>query len=102
MVCDSERKNVPRTKKTTRWGGFLILEKILSERLLSSYEREETHKSSALDGICEATLALCRDIGALFGQNTSVWIQELLQKLYILVVDMFDIILGKVTLFGHR
>jgi hypothetical protein len=69
---------------------------------LASNKREETHKSSAFDGIGEATLALCRDIGTLFGQNTSVGIQELLQKLYILVVDMFDIILGKVTLFCHR
>jgi hypothetical protein len=69
---------------------------------LTSDKREETHKSSAFDGIGEATLTLCRDIGTLFGQNTSVGIQELLQKLYILVVDMLDIILGKVTLFCHR
>ncbi len=68
---------------------------------LATDEWEKSHNASALNGIGEISLMLRSHTGLLSADDSSMRVQKLLQQINILIVDVFYIILGKVTLFIH-
>ena len=72
---------------------FCVFQALLSD------VRKKSHESGALDGHSELSLVLRAGSGSLLGLHSSVRIEKLLEDLGILVVDVFDIIRGKIALF---
>lgn len=65
---------------------------VFLEKILSSNKWNQSHESRVLHGEGEFALVLCARASLLAGGDARVWVQELLEKLRIFVVDMFDII----------
>lgn len=76
-------------------------ERLFLRKLLCDV-RKEAHESSPLH--CQGELALCARtyVRPLGGENASMRIEELLEKLRVLIVDMLYVILLKEALFCHR
>ena len=66
---------------------------------LSGNIRQKSHEAGAFDGGGQQALILGSDAGAFVGNDASVRIEKLFQKLHIFVVDVFDVILREVALF---
>jgi hypothetical protein len=62
--------------------------------------RKETHVPGTFNGTRELTLMLRGCTGVFTRLNATIWIQKLLQKLNILIIDILDVVFGKIAL--HR
>lgn len=83
-------------KKLRRLAEFSILFESQSQLVVVD-ERQESHVTGILDGLCQHTLVACAGSGGGPGRNLSVWRDELLQELCILVIDVLDVVLGEVA-----
>ena len=63
---------------------------------------QESHEPCTLHCDCELALILGRNASSLSAQDASMWIQELTEDLRVLIINEFDIMLTKITLFFHN
>ena len=65
---------------------------------LSGNKWEQSHKAGALDGCRKVPLMLCCNACFFARNNAGMRIEKFLQKIHILVVNVFDMIFSKVAL----
>lgn len=89
------------TRFHTKKNSFSHSQKEAAFLYLVRHVRQQRHKSCALHGLGELALRLCTHSGLLARHDASVRIQELLEKLGILVVDEGNVIFREETLLFH-
>ncbi len=86
-------------KTTELFRGFSVLVRSASVPWLPDEVRQKSHIAGALHGHRELSLVLGGDARMLPSLNTTMWIEKLLKKFRVFVINMFDVILRKITLW---
>lgn len=80
---------------------ILVFSRCMCERALARDVRKEPHKAGTLDSCRQFSLIFSAYPRFLTREHTGMRVKELLQKFRVLVINVFNIVLGKVALL-HR